>query len=70
MPVRNKEKTIKNKDQITKCAWSPWDGQKITGWPEMVWVNGLRVFAEDKIDYSKRGKEVLFSEERKGFWNR
>tara|TARA_Y100000814_G_scaffold81827_1_gene54094 strand:- start:694 stop:2028 length:1335 start_codon:yes stop_codon:yes gene_type:complete len=65
----NKEKTIKNKDQITKCAWSPWDGQKITGWPEMVWVNGLRVFAEDKIDYSKRGKEVLFSEERKGFWN-
>jgi len=65
----HKEKTIKNKDQITKCAWSPWDGQKVTGWPEMVWVNGLRIFAEGKIDDSKRGKEVLFSEERKGFWN-
>ena len=26
------------------------------------------VFSEDKIDYSKRGKEVLFSEERTGFW--
>ena len=64
----HKEKTIKNKNQVTKCGWSPWDGQKIIGWPETVWVNGLKVFSEDKIDYSKRGKEVLFSEERTGFW--
>ncbi len=64
----NKEKKIKNSDQETKSGWSPWDGQKIMGWPETVWVHGRKVFSKDKIDYSMKGKEVSFNKDLKGFW--
>ncbi len=64
----NKEKTIKNNEQKTKTGWSPWDGEKIIGWPETVWVHGKKVFSKDKIDYSRKGKEVLFNKALKGFW--
>ncbi|MFA7653926.1 MAG: amidohydrolase family protein [Candidatus Magasanikbacteria bacterium] len=29
----DKEKTIKNEDQKTKCGWSPYAGMKLKGWP-------------------------------------
>ena len=64
----NKEKTIRNSEQQTKSGWSPWDGEKITGWPETVWVHGRKVFSKDKINHSRKGKEVLFDKELKGFW--
>ncbi len=32
--------TVRNEEQLTKCGWSPWDGETLTGWPVATWVMG------------------------------
>ena len=39
-----KEKIVKNKDQVTKCGWTPYNGMKLKGWPVMTIVGGKIVF--------------------------
>ena len=36
----NKLKIAKNKDQHTKCKWTPYNGMKLKGWPIMTILNG------------------------------
>lgn len=43
------EEIIKNEDMISKCGWSPYDGDKFKGKPETVLVRGKIVFDRDKI---------------------
>jgi len=55
-----KEGEIANKDQQSKCEWTPFDGMKTKGWPVMTIVNGNIVFDNGKINDANKGQEVKF----------
>lgn len=65
----NREATIRDDEQQTKCRWSPWHGQTLRGWPVRTWVRGHEVFRDGVFDESKRGSEVIFDHARGGFWS-
>ena len=43
--IFDKEKsfTVKNEDQLTKCGWSPYEGETLYGVIENVLVDGVAV---------------------------
>ena len=53
-----KEKTISGSKMQSKCGWSAFEGQTITGWPNTTIVNGNIVYANEMIDSSFTGKQV------------
>lgn len=55
-----KAATIRDAEQLTKTAWSPWDGVRLTGWPVRTWVMGQTVFHEGQVDTTRRGQEAKF----------
>jgi dihydroorotase len=59
---------ICNENQVTKCGWSPWHGERLTGWPVRTWVMGQEVFRDGKFHDGVRGREVQFDHARGGFW--
>lgn len=61
-------KTVCNEEQITKCEWSPWDGESLTGWPVATWVMGQVVCRDGALDVTKRGREVQFDHALGGYW--
>ncbi|WP_442485416.1 dihydroorotase [Aeoliella sp. SH292] len=63
-----KQQTIRNEDQLTKCGWSPWDGVELVGWPVRTWVMGHEVFCDGQIVASQRGHEALYDHARGGYW--
>jgi len=63
-----KTATIDDQQQETKCKWSPWHGESITGWPVRTWVLGHEVFREGKFDESRRGREAIYDHARGGYW--
>lgn len=65
-----KTATIRNEEQETKCRWSPWAGETLTGWPVRTWVMGAEVFRDGRIDDSIRGKEAIFEHSRGGYWGK
>lgn len=64
----NKSQVIRDEDQLTKCGWSPWRGERLTGWPVRTWVLGREVFRDGRIDDSVRGQEATFDHSRGGYW--
>ena len=64
----NKTAVIRDEEQQTKCKWSPWHGQAVTGWPVRTWVMGREVFREGKFDDSQRGSEARYDHARGGYW--
>ncbi|MBI2479337.1 MAG: dihydroorotase [Planctomycetia bacterium] len=64
----NKTATIRNEEQETKCKWSPWHGESLTGWPVRTWVMGHEVFRDGVIDESRRGGEAIYDHARGGYW--
>lgn len=56
----NKTQTILNENQLTKCGWSPWHGETLTGWPIRTWVMGRTVFADGKVINGVRGEEIVY----------
>lgn len=44
----------------SKCAWSPFEGWKITGWPMFVFLRGKKVVAENEVLGSPCGCKVQF----------
>jgi dihydroorotase len=38
------EREVRDEDQFTRCAWSPWSGRTLRGWPLLTWVNGQLAF--------------------------
>ena len=64
----NRQQTIRNAEQQTKCGWSPWDGTTLTGWPVRTWVLGRTVFHDGQFDESVRGGEARYDHTRGGFW--
>ena len=57
----NKTDTVLNKNQLTKCGWSPWDGEELRGWAVRTWVVGKTVFRDGRVDENVRGSEVKFN---------
>ena len=64
----NKEHTVLDAEQVTRCGWSPWHGTTLTGWPVRTWVMGREVFRDGKIDADARGTEAVYDHERGGYW--
>ena len=65
----DRQQTIRDAEQVTKCRWSPWDGMTLTGWPVKTWVGGRLVFDDGRFDASHRGGEARFDHSRGGFWS-
>lgn len=64
-----RSKTIRDAEQLTKCRWSPWDGQTLTGWPVATYLLGRPVWtADDGFDESIRGTRPKFDHSRGGYW--
>jgi dihydroorotase len=70
------QRTIRHQNQQTKCGWSPWDGETLTGWPVMTMVGGQWVFrqreATDQPWFAAEplGQEIQFDHEGPGYWGR
>ena len=58
----NKTKIIKGSEMQSKCGWSAFEGQKITGCPITTIVNGNIVYDKGQIFDSINGKEVQFND--------
>lgn len=58
------KQTVRNEDQVTKCGWTPWDGEELTGWPVATWVMGQKVFelVDGKVTFDDdvRGSEIEY----------
>jgi dihydroorotase len=66
----SKTRVIRDAEQHTKCRWSPWDGQSLTGWPVTTFVGGRRVWDSKRgFDENARGTKPIFDHARGGFWN-
>jgi len=61
-------KTVLNEEQQTKCRWSPWHGESLTGWPVRTWVLGREVYRDGQIDETVRGEEAQYDHARGGYW--
>lgn len=46
---KDKEFTVRNEDQLSKCGWSPYDGQTLNGVIETVFIGGKPVISEGKF---------------------
>lgn len=59
---------VRNEEQLSKCGWSAWHGETLTGWPVRTWVNGCEVFWAGKINDNCRGRAAQFDHARGGYW--
>ena len=57
----NKEYTVKAEDLHSKCGWSPYEGETLKGYIEMVLVNGETALKDGKITTAKAGQLLKFS---------
>ena len=57
--------TVLNENQETKCGWTPWHGDDLTGWPIATWVMGKQVFkmvdGKSQFDASRFGAEIQYT---------
>ncbi len=60
----NLTREIKNKNQQTKCGWSPWAGESLKGWPVRTWVMGREVYRLEndgaKFNEQRMGSEIQY----------
>ncbi len=64
----DQERTVRNEEQLTKCGWSPWNGQTLRGWPVRTWVRGKTVYCDGVVRDDVRGSEVVYDHARGGYW--
>ncbi|CUW38964.1 putative dihydroorotase(Dihydroorotase,21-426) [Magnetospirillum sp. XM-1] len=58
------ERTITNDWIESRCGWTPFDGQKVTGWPIATIVRGQTVMRDGQLLGSAAGEPVRFQESR------
>ncbi|MCS5582514.1 MAG: dihydroorotase [Pseudomonadales bacterium] len=63
-----REQTVLNAEQQTKCGWSPWHGDTLVGWNVATWVMGREVYRDGSFDEEVRGSAVQFDHALGGFW--
>ena len=60
----NLRQEVLDENQQTKCGWSPWHGETLTGWPISTWVMGNQVFAlnDGNAEFTLQdyGSEILY----------
>lgn len=56
----NKPHTITADDIISKCGWSPFEGETFNWSVEQTWVNGECAYRNGEINEDVRGKALLF----------
>lgn len=60
----NLTREIVNENQHTKCGWSPWAGETLTGWPVRTWVMGREVYRlqdeTPQFDARRMGREIQY----------
>ncbi len=52
--------TVDDEGLFSKCAWSPFEGQRFRSRVHRTWVNGIAVYADGKVDRSARGQRLVF----------
>lgn len=63
------ERTILNEQQWARSKWSPWHGERLTGWTVRTLVGGQTVYFEGKVSADGRGTAVRCDHARGGFWH-
>lgn len=64
----HREQLIEHSNQWTKCAWSPWAGERLTGVPVRTWVLGREVYRDGVVASDQRGGEARFDHQLGGYW--
>jgi dihydroorotase len=59
---------VRNEEQVTKCGWSPWHGERLVGWPVRTWVMGHEVYRDGQFNTERMGHEARFDHARGGYW--
>ena len=54
------ERVVEGSKLLTKCAWSPFEGMKLRGWPTTTISGGMIMYENEKFVSGKRGKEVRY----------
>ncbi len=54
------ERTIENSWIRSRCAWTPFDGMKVRGWPKRTIVRGRVIMADDEIVHPGSGRPIVF----------
>ncbi|MEZ4806808.1 MAG: dihydroorotase [Flavobacteriales bacterium] len=52
--------TVTRDNVLSKCGWSPFEGQRFRSSVLNTWVNGRMVYAGGKVDASVRGQRLTF----------
>jgi dihydroorotase len=64
----NRVAEVRNENQVTKCGWSPWHGERLMGWPVRTWVMGREVYRDGTCTAAHPGQEATFDHARGGYW--
>ena len=56
------QRTIDDVQQHTKCRWSPWHGQTLTGWPVRTIIGGKTIWSVAEGFTNQRGGKLLFGD--------
>jgi dihydroorotase len=64
----DREAEVLNENQITKCGWSPWHGERLVGWPIRTWVMGHEVYRDGQFNSERMGQEAKIDHARGGYW--
>ncbi|MEK7544687.1 MAG: dihydroorotase [Patescibacteria group bacterium] len=54
------ERVVEGAKLLTKCAWSPFEGMKLRGWPTITIAHGTIMYENGKFVSGKRGKEAKY----------
>ncbi len=58
---KNREFTVKADDQLSKCGWSPYEGETLKGYIEVVFVNGEVALNNGQVTEERYGQLLKFS---------
>ena len=57
----NKEFSVKADDLYSKCGWSPYEGETLKGYIELVLVNGETALENGRVTTAKAGQLLKFN---------
>ena len=60
MDLKRRE-TIRDSWIASRCGWTPYDGQTVTGWPVGTVIRGARVMWEGEVLQPGGGEPVRFA---------
>ena len=58
----NAGRKIENSWIASRCAWTPYDGMTVTGWPIATIIRGRIVMRDDELQGTPAGVPVRFTE--------